>query len=178
MILKYTTALPSTQYFGLLTQHRSSTIVSYLEDLSVPILALSDSGTEISHLDLRISSDIESFGTRDYRLSHRRSVSYMLVPWLQPFSFGIINGGHSRLVWITSGREGHFGIALGRRYTGNADPEALFQAPLNRAALNMGAYGEALSRRSPSRPLFAFHEGEAKLFGGVLGSPELFILEY
>ncbi|KAF8606176.1 hypothetical protein BDV93DRAFT_521027 [Ceratobasidium sp. AG-I] len=181
IMLKYNTPLPSTHFFGLLTQRRSSSILPNLEDLSIPILALGGNGSEITHFDLRISSDIDNFGTHDYGLSHRRSVSYMLVPWLHPFALGTINGGHSRLAWITSGAAGRgepFGIALGRRCTGNGDPEALYQAPLDRAALDLGAYGKALGRESPSGPLFAFHEGEAKLFGGVMGSPELFILEY
>lgn len=178
IMLKYNTPLPSTQFFGLLTQRRSSSLAPDRKDLSIPILALGSNGSEVTHFDLRVSSDVENFGTHDYGLSHRRSVSYMLVPWLHPFALGTINGGHSRLVWITSGRGGPLGIALGRRCTGDSDPEALYQAPLNRAALDLGAYGEALTRESPAGPFFAFHEGEAKLLGGIMGSPDLFILGY
>ncbi|KAF8606174.1 hypothetical protein BDV93DRAFT_521023 [Ceratobasidium sp. AG-I] len=181
IVIKYHTPVPSTHFFGLLTQRRSSSIVPSSETLNIPMLALSENGSDVTHFDLHVSSDIEDHGTHDYRLSPRHSFSYKLVPWLQPFALGTINGGHSRLAWITSGAAGRgepFGIALGRRCMGNGDPEALYQAPLDRAALDLGAYGKVLGRESPSGPLFAFHEGEAKLFGGVMGSPELFILEY
>ncbi|KAF8606175.1 hypothetical protein BDV93DRAFT_553939 [Ceratobasidium sp. AG-I] len=181
IMLKYDPPLPPTYFFGLLTQRCSSSIVPYSENLNIPILVLGGNANDLTHFDLHVSSDIEGFGTHDYRLSPRRSFSCSLVRWLQPFALGTINGGHSRLVWIVfgpSGRGGPFGIALGRRCPGNGDPEARYQAPLDRAALDLGAYGKALSRKSPSDPLFAFHEGEAKLFGGIMRSPRLFILEY
>jgi hypothetical protein len=174
---KYWTPVPSTNFFGLLAQYRSSSI-TVSSHMSVPILALSTDGTEITHFDLRVAcSDLEG-SEIDYGLSHRRSVSYMFSPLLQPFSMGTINGGHSRLVWITSGSGQPFGIALGRVCTGQYSPSTSYQAPLNRAVLDLDEYAELIRECSPSGPLFVFHEGEGKLLGGVRGAPDLVMIAY
>jgi hypothetical protein len=176
---KYFTRLPSTHFFGLLAQHSSSTIPSVGDYMSVPLLALGSNGEEVTHFDIRVAStEVEAPGDSDYRFSQRRSLSYLLAPWLRPFSLGTINGGHSRRVWITSGQGRPFGIALGRLGTSHSDPTLSYQSPLNRTALDLGKYGEALIKQAPSGPLFVFHEGEGKLFGGVRRTPDLFMLEY
>jgi hypothetical protein len=179
MLPRYFTRLPSTHFFGLLAQHHSSTIPSVGDYMSVPLLALGSNGTEVTHFDIRVASaEVDVSGVSDYGLSHRRSVSYLLVPWLQPFSLGTINGGHSRLVWITSGKGRPFGIALGRQSTNHSDPTVSYQSPLDRTALDLGDYGAALVEQAPLGPLFVFHEGEGKLLGGVRRTPDLFMLEY
>ncbi|QRV82545.1 hypothetical protein RhiJN_10560 [Ceratobasidium sp. AG-Ba] len=176
---KYVTKLPSTHFFGLLTQRRSSNIPSMPDYMSVPLVALSSSGAEVTHFDLCIPPhDAANDLKDDYRLSHRRSASYLLVPWMKPFSLGTINGGYSRLVWITSTEGRPFGIALGRQCVGNGDPTLSYQAPLDRTELDLGEYGKALIEHAPSGPLFAFHEGEGKLLGGVRGVPDLFMINY
>ncbi|KAG9090445.1 hypothetical protein FRC06_001081 [Ceratobasidium sp. 370] len=179
MSTRFLTRLPSTHYFGLLTQRRSSAVSSLPNYMSVPLLALSESGAEVTHFDIRLPpSDAENAGTDDYGFSYRRSVSYLLVPWMKPFSLGAINGGHSRLVWITSAEGQPFGVALGRQCQGNSDPLQLYEAPLNPTELDLGEYRKALLEHTPSGPLFAFHEGEGKLLGGVRGTPDLFMMEY
>ncbi|KAG8745426.1 hypothetical protein FRC10_008136 [Ceratobasidium sp. 414] len=175
---RFLTRLPSTHYFGLLAQRRSSAARSLSNYTSVPLLALSESGAEVTHFDIRLPSDAENTGADDYGFSYRRSVSYLLAPWMKPFSLGAINGGHSRLVWITSAEGQPFGIALGRLCAGNSDPLQQYEAPLNPAELDLGEYRKALLEHAPSGPLFAFHEGEGKLLGGVRGTPDLFMMEY
>ncbi|KAG8704946.1 hypothetical protein FRC08_001935 [Ceratobasidium sp. 394] len=174
---RFLTRLPSTHYFGLLAQRRSSAAPSIPNYMSVPLLALSESGAEVTHFDIRLSpSDGENTG--DYGFSYRRSVPYLLAPWMKPFSLGTINGGHSRLVWMTSAEGQPFGIALGRLCQGSSDPLQLYEAPLNPTELELGEYRKALLEHTPSGPLFAFHEGEGKLLGGVHGTPDLFMMEY
>ncbi|KAB5591779.1 hypothetical protein CTheo_4771 [Ceratobasidium theobromae] len=175
---KYWTPVPSTNFFGLITQHRSSSI-ALSSHMSVPIWALSTKGTEITHFDLRVASyDSEGSETNDYGLALRRSVSYLLSPSLPPFPMGTINGGHSRLVWIAEGSGQFFGVALGRICTGQYSPYTSYQTPLDRAALDLGEYGRLIKEHAPSGPLFVFHEGEGKLLGGVRGAPDLVMLEY
>ncbi|KAG9089005.1 hypothetical protein FRC07_012423, partial [Ceratobasidium sp. 392] len=177
MSTKFLTRLPSTHYFGLLGQHRSSAIPFVSNSMTVPLLALSESGAEVTHFDVWLAST-EGSGTTDYGFSYRRSISYLLAPWIKPFSLGAINGGHSRMVWITSTEGQPFGIALGRHCPSNSDPALSYEAQLGVAELDMGKYKEVLVEHAPSGPLFAFHEGEGKLLGGVRGVSDLFMMEY
>ncbi|KAG8770118.1 hypothetical protein FRC12_004506 [Ceratobasidium sp. 428] len=179
MVTKFITRLPSTHYFGLLGQRQSSTIPFAFDHMTVPLLALSENGAEITHFDVRLaSSDVESAGANDYGFSYRRSASYLLASWMRPFSLGAINGGYSRSVWITSSEGQPFGIALGRLCIDNGDPALSYEAQLNPTELDLGKYKEALVEHAPSGPLFAFHQGEGKLLGGVRGVPDLFMMEY
>ncbi|QRV96547.1 F-box and WD-40 domain protein [Ceratobasidium sp. AG-Ba] len=179
MATKSVITSPSTLFFGLFTQRRSANVPFMSDYMSVPLLALCSNGTEVAHFDLCVPPfDTEDGLVSDYRLSHRLSTSYQLVPWIKPFSLGTINGGHSRLVWITSTGGRPFGIALGRLSVGNGDPTLSYQTQLGLTGLDLGDYGKALAKHAPSEPFFAFHEGEGKLFGGIRGIPDLFMMNY
>ncbi|KAH7322274.1 hypothetical protein B0J17DRAFT_244845 [Rhizoctonia solani] len=176
---KYWTRVPSETFFGLLTQRRSSSITA-TGHMRIPILAFDSTGKEITHYDLRVPcSDPEGSEPDEYGLTHRRSVSYLLSPGLNPFSMGTISGGCYRMVWITMGiNRQPAGIALGRISLGNHDPSTSYQAPLDRALLDLGGYADLIQTQTPSGPLFAFNEGEGMLFGGVRRGSELIMLQY
>ncbi|CUA74839.1 hypothetical protein RSOLAG22IIIB_05734 [Rhizoctonia solani] len=176
---KYWTHVPTETFFGLLTQRRSSNITT-LGHMRIPILAFGSTGTEITHYDLRVpSSEPEGSEPDDYGLTHRRSFSYLLSPSLGVFSMGTINGGGYRMAWITTGISRLLcGIAFGRASLGNYDPSKSYQAPLDRFLLDLGEYGDLVKMHSPSGPLFAFHEGEGMLLGGVRRGCELIMLQY
>ncbi|CAE6349667.1 unnamed protein product [Rhizoctonia solani] len=176
---KYWTHLPTETFFGLLNQRRSSSITTS-GHMRVPILAFSSTGREITHYDLRVPySDTENSEPDGYGLTHRRSVSYLLSPALGAFAMGTINGGCHRSVWITTGSGFRpFGIALGRRSTDSHDPSISYQAPLDRALLDLSNYEDLIMTQKPLAPLFAFHEGEGMLLGGVRRGSDLFMLAY
>ncbi|CAE6512466.1 unnamed protein product [Rhizoctonia solani] len=176
---KYWTHVPTETFFGLLTHRRSSNITSS-GHMRIPILAFSGTGKEITHYDLRVPcSEPEGSEIDDYGLTHRRSVSYILSTSLDAFSMGTINGGCYRMAWVTMGAGGQpFGIALGRISLGNYDPSTSYQAPLDRALIDLGDYKELIMMQSPLGPLFAFHEGEGVLFGGVRKGSDLVMLQY
>ncbi|CAE6463575.1 unnamed protein product [Rhizoctonia solani] len=176
---KYWTHVPTETFFGLLTQRRSSNLTNS-SHIRIPILAFDSSGTQITHYDLRVPCS-EQGGSEpdDYGLTHRRSVSYLLSATLGPFSMGTINGGCYRLVWITTGTNRRpCGIALGRTSLGNYDPSTSYQAPLDRFLLDLGNYADLIKTHSLSGSLFAFHEGEGMLLGGVRRGWKLIMLQY
>ncbi|KAF8745680.1 hypothetical protein RHS02_01286, partial [Rhizoctonia solani] len=176
---KYWTHLPTETFFGLLNQFRSSSITNS-GHMRVPILAFSNSGEEITHYDLRVPY-LEAEGSEpgSYGLTHRRSFFYLLSPALGAFSMGTVNGGCYRSVWITTGSSFQpLGIALGRRFANSYDPSMSHQAPLDRALLDLGDYGDLAMIQGRPGPLFAFHEGEGMLLGGTRGGSDLVMLEY
>ncbi|CAE7101614.1 unnamed protein product [Rhizoctonia solani] len=176
---KYWTHVPTETFFGLLTQRRSANITTS-GHMRIPILAFSSIGTEITHYDLRIPcSELVGFEPDDYGLTHRRSVSYLLSPSLSPFSMGTVNGGCYRMAWVTMGVNRHpCGVALGRTFLGNYDPSTSYQAPLDRSMLDLGDYQDLIKTQYPAGPLFAFHEGEGMLLGGVRRGWRLIMLQY
>ncbi|KEP49956.1 hypothetical protein V565_089520 [Rhizoctonia solani 123E] len=174
---KYWTRVPSETFFGLLTQRRSSNLTNG-GHIRIPILAFDNTGTQITHYDLRVPCS-EPGEPDDYGLTHRRSVTYLLTAGLGPFSMGTINGGCSRMVWITAGTNRQAcGIAFGRTSLGNYDPSTSYQAPLDRFLLDLSSYAALIKAHSLSGPLFAFHEGEGVLLGGVRRGWKLIMLQY
>ncbi|KDN47215.1 hypothetical protein RSAG8_03694, partial [Rhizoctonia solani AG-8 WAC10335] len=173
---KYWTRLPTETFFGLLTHRRSSNITAS-GHMRIPILAFGSTGAEIIHYDFRVPcSESEP---DDYGLTHRRSVSYLLSTSFSAFSMGNVNGGCYRMAWIMMGvNRQPCGIALGRTSLGNYDPSTSYQAPLDRSLLHLGDYADLIKTQTPSGPLFAFHEGEGMLLGGVRGGSGLIMLQY